>query len=395
MIEGGRNSQAVSGSPHILMASGLLASNNQNGARKQRWAPKLWLGADFFGFLRLLVRNGFAIGPRQLHWLLPILVVTFRNTCLGYLQTLVWGKRVKEAKIIHDPLFIIGHWRSGTTWLHELLTLDPRHNYPTTYQCFFPTHFLLTEWYLARWLRFLLPDVRPADNVRLGWDRPQEDEFALCHLGRPSPYLTTAFPNRPPQYPEYFDLENLSPQALMQWKQCFLRFLKQITVRDQRRIVLKSPTHTYRIKVLLDLFPQAQFVHIVRNPYVVFPSTVNLWRSLYLSQGLQTPTCEGLDDYVFDNFTHMFRKLEEVRPLLDSSRFYELRYEDLVQDPIGQMHNIYKNLDLGDFASVLPTLKQYLTDTADYATNHYELDPEMRDRITQRWGHVIRQYGYT
>ncbi|HEV8717094.1 MAG TPA: sulfotransferase, partial [Candidatus Binatia bacterium] len=220
------------------MASGPLSPNNRNGARKKSRAPKLWLCADFFSFLRLLARNGFAIGPRQLPWLLPILLVTFRNTCLGYLQTLVWGKRVKEARIVHDPLFIIGHWRSGTTWLHELLTLDPRHNYPTTYQCFFPTHFLLTEWYLSRWLRFLLPDVRPMDSVRLGWDRPQEDEFALCHLGQPSPYLTAAFPNRPPQYPEYFDLESLPPKALTQWKQCFVRFLKQITVRDRRRIVL-------------------------------------------------------------------------------------------------------------------------------------------------------------
>ena len=45
---------------------------------------------------------------------------------------------------------IIGHWRSGTTMLHELLILDPRHTFPNTYQCFEPLHFLWTEWFVPR-----------------------------------------------------------------------------------------------------------------------------------------------------------------------------------------------------------------------------------------------------
>ena len=232
------------------------------------------------------------------------------------------------------------------------------------------------------------------DNMPLAWNRPQEDEFALCNLGQPSPYLTIAFPNRRPQYPEFFDLEGVPPEALERWKACFLRFLRQVTVRNPKRIVLKSPTHTYRIKVLLELFPDARFVHVVRNPYVVFPSTVHLWQSLYAHQALQHPTFNGVEDYVFDNFLHMYEKLEEARPGLDSSRFYELRYEDLVRDPITQVRAIYEHLELGDFEQVLPKLKQYMANTADYKANRYELPPELRDTITQRWGHVIRRYGY-
>ena len=41
------------------------------------------------------------------------------------------------------PVFVIGHWRAGTTLLHELLVRDPRHTYPNTYDCFGPNHFLL------------------------------------------------------------------------------------------------------------------------------------------------------------------------------------------------------------------------------------------------------------
>src|SRR6202011_3820426 len=134
----------------------------------------------------------------------------------------------------------------------------------------------------------------------------QEDEFALCMLGQPSPYLTIAFPNRPPQDQEYLDLEGLPPKALARWKQTFLRFLQQLTYKNPKRLILKSPPHTCRIKVLLEMFPDARFVHIVRNPYVVFPSTVNLWKSLYQKHGLQVPTFAGLEDHVFDTYTRMY-----------------------------------------------------------------------------------------
>jgi hypothetical protein len=316
------------------------------------------------------------------------------NTALRAVQELLWGRQLKQVEIVHSPLFIIGHWRTGTTLLHELLTLDDHHTYPTTYQCFCPNHFLLTESCLSRVLGFFLPSKRPMDNMPLAWNRPQEDEFALCNLGQPSPYLTIAFPNRGPQHREFFDLENVPPEALERWKACLLRFLRQVTFRNRKRIVLKSPTHTYRIKVLLDLFPDARFVHVVRNPYVVFPSTVNLWQSLYAHQALQHPTLKGLEDYVFDNFLHMYEKLEEARPWLDSSRFYELRYEDLVSHPVKHVRAIYEHLELGDFDQILPRLKQYIANTADYQTNRYELSPELRDTITQRWGEVIQRYGY-
>ena len=129
------------------------------------------------------------------------------------------------------------------------------------------------------------------DRMKAGFDRPQEDEFALCMLGLPSPYATIAFPNHPAANPEYLDLETVPPTALERWKQGFLWFLKCLTYKQGKRLILKSPPHTARIKVLREMFPDAIFLHIVRDPYVVFPSTVNLWRSLYLTHGLQIPTC--------------------------------------------------------------------------------------------------------
>jgi hypothetical protein len=233
------------------------------------------------------------------------------------------------------------------------------------------------------------------DNMPAGWERPQEDEFALCMMGQPSPYLTIAFPNHPPQDPHALDLDGLSPKARHAWKQAFLRFLRHLTFNDPRRLILKSPTHTCRIPTLLELFPDARFIHIVRDPRVVFSSTVNLWKALYLAHGLQRPTFAGLEERVFDTFTHFYARLNETKHLLAPNRFHELRYEDLIADPVGQMRLLYERLELGGFDEYLPRLKAYLEANAGYKTNRYpDLDPDLRTEIECRWGHVIRQYGY-
>jgi hypothetical protein len=113
-----------------------------------------------------------------------------------------------------------------------------------------------------------------------------------------------------------------------------------------------------------------------------------------LSQGLQVPRFEGLEELVFETFNHMHRRLDETRHLVDPRRFHELRYEDLVADPVGQVQRIYENLQLGEFEAARPRLEEYLRGQKDYKTNRYEMDPVLKAEITRRWGHVIEKYGY-
>jgi hypothetical protein len=357
--------------------------------------PRIWQGCDLFAWLRLLARNHFAVHPR--HWYIAAIVtgVSLTHTLLRYLQDSWFGTGLDRTPLRHDPLFIVGHWRTGTTLLHELLILDERHTYPNTYQCLEPNHFLLTESLFTRFFAFLMPAHRPMDNMAAGWDKPQEDEFALCMMGQPSPYLTIAFPNHPPQDQEALDLERLPPRAREKWKRAFVRFLRHLASKDPRRLVLKSPPHTCRIPTLLELFPDARFVHIVRDPYTVFPSTVNLWKTLYTTHGLQTPSFRGLEEHVFSTFTHLYDRLEAGRRLVPPGRFHELRYEDLIADPAGAMRRLYEELELGGFDSVLPRLRQYLSEHSGYRTNRYpQLSPELRAEIRRRWGAVIERYGY-
>jgi omega-hydroxy-beta-dihydromenaquinone-9 sulfotransferase len=363
-------------------------------AKKPQWAPRMWEGCDFVAWLKLLFRNRCAVHPR--YWYIAVIItfVSFNNTLLRLLQDAIFGRALRHTKLTEPPIFILGHWRTGTTLLHELMICDERFGYPTTFECLAPNHFLLTESLFTRWLTFLMPSSRPMDNMKAGFDRPQEDEFAMCMFGVGSPYLTIAFPNRPPACPEYLDLEGVGVTGLRRWKRALKQFLKRVIYKTGKRLVLKSPPHTARIKTLKEMFPKAIFIHIIRDPYVVFPSTVNLWKMLYTTHGLQTPTFAGLEEHVLQTFTRMYDRLEEGKKLLGPEQFYELRYEDLVKDHAGEIKKIYDHFHLAGFEQCLPRLQEYLASVKGYETNKFQLSDEQRALVTARWGDVIRRYGY-
>ncbi|HEX3149903.1 MAG TPA: sulfotransferase [Gemmataceae bacterium] len=354
----------------------------------------IWFGCDLFAWLRLLYRGRFRVGWRKLRLLPTGTLINSGHTFLRYVQEGLYGSRIRATKIARPPVFILGHWRSGTTLLHELLVQDPRHNSPNTYQCFDPCHFLLTERLIRKYFSWLLPARRMMDNMPVGWGRPQEEEFALALLGAPSPYLDIAFPNEPHSDYAALDLDGLPAHERALWKRTFLHFLQTVSLRDPRRLVLKSPPHTCRIPALLELFPDARFIHIVRNPVSVYASTVNLWRTLQSMQALQAPDFAGMEERVFTTFNHFHARLAETRGLVPANRFHELKYEDLTKDAVGEMRHIYEHLDLGDFESARPHIDRYVAETSRYECNKYEIADDERAEINRRWGEVIQRFGY-
>jgi hypothetical protein len=364
--------------------------------RKRWFNPKCWMGMNFPAWAGLLVRNRCAVNPGNWYVAAIDTVVTPCHSLLGGVQSLVYGRGLARTKIERPPLFIIGHWRSGTTLLHELLIRDKQFAYPDTLHCLVPNHFLLSEGILRRYFRWVVPSERAMDKMRLSWENPQEEEFALANLGVPSPYLTIAFPNRGPVYQEYLTLRDITPRQLEKWKASYLGFLRRILYRQpNKRLLLKSPTNTARVRVLAEMFPGAQFVHIKRDPYTVFASTVHLWKSLYTTQGLQKPNFEGLEEHVFETYMTMYRALEEDLPLLKDNQYYELPYEKLTANPLGELEAIYQKLSLGGFEDSRPAFEEYLSGVKGYQTNRYEMSEEMRDQIATRWAEPIARYGYS
>lgn len=353
---------------------------------------QLWSGLKFSAWLRLLRRHRFAVDRSFRSVVLRNTAFSMVSSLLGLMQIIRFGHQIARTPIREPPIFVLGFYRSGTTLLHNLLSLDARHTFANTYECFMANHFLVTEDFVTR--RFPLQATRAMDNVPLTWDQPQEDEFALCMIGQPSFYLSIAFPNDPPQDHEYNDMEQVPPRARAAWKRALYRFLQAVTLKRPGRLVVKSPPHTARIKMLLELFPDARFVHIVRNPYRVYASTVKMLQQMYSTFGLQKPTFAGLEEFVLSTYPQMFSKLEEGRKLVNPAQFFEMRYEDLISNPLAQMRTLYEQLGLGGFDDYRPRLEQYLEGLKGYTPNRLHIPAEVEAEITRRWGEMIQRYGY-
>jgi hypothetical protein len=324
--------------------------------------------------------------------------ITPVNDVLAAIQRWRYGAALREAPPLSAPLFILGHWRSGTTLLHELLSFDPRFSCPNTYQCFAPHHFLVSEWFFQRFGRWMLPARRPMDDMELGWARPQEDEFALMNLGLPSPYRMLAFPphDRPSPDLQYLDGDQIQGAAREAWIMGLRQFLTAVSLHEPRRLVLKSPTHTGRLDLLSSAFAGAQFIHLTRDPRELLPSTKRLWEKLCLAQALDRRPWEHVEGYVLECGSRMYEAFHRQRdrataaaPLMDVS------FEQLVSSPVETVEQIYAQLQLGNFESVRPRLQQWAESAhREYRRNQHTLSTDDEVKLKQAWSAYFLRYGY-
>ena len=364
------------------------------GYKDRFWYPRIWNGMTLYPFTKLLIRNKFWIAPSR--WCMALINYgcSFIDSSLLGIQSLTVGGKIKQTEIDKPPVFIVGHWRSGTTFLHELFVKDPRHAFPNCYECFSPNHFVISEGIIPKVV--YLPNKRPMDNVDMSWTSPQEDEFALCNLGVPSPYINMAFPNNTKKDIEYLTLKTVSETGRKNWKDKLHWFMQALTYKyEGKRLVLKSPTHTARIALLRELYPDAKFVHIHRDPLTLFPSTVNLWQRLSVDNGFQHPV-KDWDEYVFHLFDLMYESFWEDTANLPENQFANISFKELTGSPVETMERLYSQLELGDFEPAREQLIPYCEAKKSHKKNKYEIDTELQNRILEHpvWKQYMEKYGY-
>lgn len=354
----------------------------------------VWCGLGLGHWLRLL-----SLGPpmswRRAGRLALVSASCVPNSLLGLAERLLYGRRVQSLEL-SPPIFILGHWRSGTTLLHELLSRDPQFTFPTQYECAFPGHFLLTGGWLPWLTRWLVPKTRPMDNMAAGWDRPGEDEIALLLLTLHSPYLRVAFPDSPGWLNRLNSLERgLTAKQFEAWQRAFVGFLKKVAFRRGRPVLLKSPSHTGRIRLLRNLFPGAKFIHIARNPFEVYSSTMHLHRVLCRDNAFTTDPPRDLQEYVLGTYLDMYQAYHTQKALVPESHRYDLRYEELTADPVGQLQRIYAHFGFSGGDAIAERLAPELESLLAYRRNEYRLSDEERQLVADRWGVAFRRYGYS
>jgi hypothetical protein len=383
----------------LVVAGGASPANQAQGAgwrqtMREVVGPGLFLGITASNWLRMLRQEGHEVDSSYYVRAASVWMNALANSALYAIEKRLFLPRVAETRV-EAPIFVLGHARSGTTFLHQLLALDSRLAYPNVFQVYYPHTFLSAEPLLARVLGALMPGKRPQDDVAIGISAPAEDEIATCVATGLSPYMQVAFPRRRGDYSRFLTFRDAEPAELSRWKDALLLFTRKLAWKYGRPLVLKSPPHTARIRLLLELFPDARFVHVRRHPFRVYQSCRHLEGLALRSFALQRPTADH-EESLLAEYRQMYEAYFEDRKLIPAGRLHELAFEDLKADPLSQLRGLYRGLGLPGFDKwAREPIEQHLSALAGYRLNGFpELPVAVKRRVHSAWRFCFDAWGY-
>lgn len=322
------------------------------------------------------------------------------NTPMKLHERWKYNKIADAVKIEKQPIFIIGHWRSGTTHLHNMMSTAPNIAYLSTLHALYPEALMHEP--LRNNLRKMVEQAMPEnytrvqDNVKVGIDEPQEEEFSLGNINGYSYYFSIYFPQKMREYyHRYLTFETCPAKELAIWQRDYIRLIKKaIYLTGGSTFLSKNPPNMGRIPQLLAMFPQAKFVYIYRNPIVVYLSMSNLMRTLMNEQKLQNISPEEVQNNILYVYRELVQKYESDKSLIPKGNLVELKFEDLESDPLAQLHRIYTQLDLPEYDQARPFFERYCERVSDYQKNSYSIAQTQLDKVLKEWGFAMQQYGY-
>lgn len=356
---------------------------------------EILLGITTGKWLKLGFQNGFVLKPAMWPASLKLLLISLRNSIYAKKEIEQYETQIQATEIKKPPVFILGHWRTGTSLLHKLLSMDPQFTYPTVFDVYNPETFLTTGKMLEQRLERMKAEKRPMDNMVVSYKDPAEDEFALNTLSLKSPLMGWSFPQKEAYFEKYLTFHEISEAERLEWKEQFIYFLKKLTLKNDKQLILKSPHHTARIKTLLEIYPDAKFIHIRRNPYHTFRSTYSLYKNTVANLGFGKRDINADMDAVINRFEVMYRFFMEEKKQIKTGHFFELSFEELEQDFSAGIKKIYDGLQIPGFENYAPILTDYLETQKDYKKNkHKPIPAEWKQKINEKWRFCFEEWDY-
>ena len=346
---------------------------------------------------RMLAQNRFHISPRYAARFAYSVALSTIMSPFYIRERVKYDKQTAETPIVKDPVFIIGHWRCGTTLMHNILTRDQQFGFFTTYQTLIPSIFISGEKLFKPIVVASLPKKRPMDDGDLGADLPQEDIYALGALSPYSYYHGWCFPQNMAHYNNYIDFKNASPQTIEDWKKTYLFLLKKITMFHQgKQLILKNQDNTGKIPQLLEMFPDAKFIYMYRNPYDLYMSMLKFMRKVIPLYCVQTPPpLKDVEDHMVTLFTHMTKKYLQDKPLIPQENLAEIRYENFINQPLKTVNTLYKKFNLDGYQDIESSFKSYLATQKTIHMDNYTFTDSIKKKIENHWGFALKEYQYT
>ena len=303
-------------------------------------------------------------------------------------------KRVEAQAFAAPPVFIIGHWRSGTTHVHQLLSQDPQFGVVTLLQAAFPLDFMTTV--AAPIFAALLPAHRPMDAVPVTLESPWEEEMAMAAFGPLSFYHSFFFPRLGRRiYREAVHFDGIAPYRVETWWRDYRYFLQKVQCEQpERRLLLKNPANSARVAALRERFPGAKFIHIHRHPEEVYASTLLLHRKLREIWAMQDNDPVSLRETILKNYADLMTACLAQTSGLSERELIEVRLADLESNPLATLESIYRQLELQGFNEASGRFTAYLEKAGVFTKNRLALNDEDRSAVHLDLSHVFAHFGY-
>ncbi len=319
-------------------------------------------------------------------------------TPLAYLEYLLFWIPGHVTKIKKDPMYVTGFWRSGTTYLQNLLTRDPQFGWFDPVSTIMFGNCILLRKPLTALAKNGLKGARAMDNLEFELDLPMEEAHGFTNLTDMSVSHMMAFPDhgKGAKYVEAIFTDALSSKDRKRFWHVYNYMLKKLTyIKGGKQLLLKSPDNTARIAFLKRAYPKAKFINIYRNPYTVVRSALNMFRIEMDKYALSESVS---DQYLLDRvclifervYRRAFRDLDNLAPC-DK---IEIKYEDFVENQEEYLEKIYKQLGIKNYDKAYPYFKEYMDSMKDYKTNQYDYAPELIEKVNERLGFYFERYGY-
>jgi len=315
---------------------------------------------------------------------------------LAPLQDKRYEKVLADKPLEHDPVFILGHWRSGTTFMHNVFSCDKHFGYNTTYQTVFPHLMMWGQPFFKKNMSWLMPDKRPTDNMELAVDLPQEEEFALANM---MPYTYYNFWFLPKHMQEYADkyllFDDISEAELKVFEETFTKLIKiSLWNTHGTQFLSKNPPHTGRVKELVKMFPNAKFIYLMRNPYTVFESTRSFFTNTIQPLKLQDISNEELQKNILSVYAKLYHKYEADKKFIPEGNLVEVRFEDYETNAFDMTQEIYQKLQIPGFEDARADIEAYVNKKKGYKKNKYQYKPETVELVEKNWSFALEQWGY-
>ena len=294
---------------------------------------------------------------------------------LAWIQAALIRNRLKRLQLPDAPVIVIGHWRSGTTWMHQLLGCDPTLATARNAFTIAPQIALVTKPVLALWLKRSMTKTRPIDNVQWDFSDPQEDEVGLARLSFDTNMAGVAFPQ------DYlFHFKRCVLGETRSFRSDLLYFCKLTWLHDgdgKRQLLIKNSAHTARIRLLLKLFPKARFVVMKRAPMDSIRSLVRVKQTLAELVGLQAPPSEATQVMeTTQAYDDLMRAYERDRELIPPGQLAEVDYDSFIHNPLHTVEGIYQQLNLDSWRDAAVPIRRRIEARSDYRAKPIKLEAE-------------------